>query len=363
MGVHNFSAGPAILPAAVLEQVQAELRDFGGLGVSVMEISHRSPEYEALNSAAQAAFKRLLGVGDEYEVLFLQGGPTLQFSMLPMNLLAPGATADYIMTGAWADKAYEEAALIGNVHVAASTRDEGYRRMPRPDELSLSDDPVYVHMTSNETIQGTQWHAWPKVGDAPLICDMSSDILSRPFDARRFAMIYAGAQKNLGPSGVTVVLIRQDLLEQARRKTPQPPIMLRYSTHAKAKSLYNTPPTFGVYVLGLVLAWVEQQGGVTAMERRNAAKAQAVYGAIDRSGGFYRGHAERDSRSAMNVTFRLPTEALEQQFVTESAQQGMLGLAGHRSVGGIRASMYNALELESAQALASFMDEFLRQNG
>jgi phosphoserine aminotransferase len=360
MTPHNFSAGPAILPAPVLAQVQEELRDFQGRGVSIMELSHRSPEYEAVNQEAEATLKRLLGLDEGYRALFVQGGASQQFAMLPMNFLGAGQTADYLLTGVWAEKAYEEAGALGQARVAASTREGGYRRMPLADEIALSDAPAYVHITSNETIQGTQWHAWPDFGDRPVVADMSSDILSRPLDASRFALIYAGAQKNLGPSGVTVALVRESFLAQAPNC---PPTMLRYSTHAKNNSLYNTPPTFGVYVLGLVLQWVEELGGLEAMGRRNAAKAGSIYAAIDQSGGFYRGHAEREARSQMNVTFRLPTEELEARFVSEAARQGMIGLAGHRSVGGVRASLYNALELESAQVLARFMDEFARTNG
>ncbi len=360
MSIHNFSAGPAILPAPVLEQVQSELRDYQSHGMSIMEMSHRSAEYEAINREAEAAFKRLIGVDSGYRVLFVQGGASTQFAMLPMNFLGAEQTADYLITGAWAEKAYEEAAAIGQVRIAASTHAGGYTRMPHPHEINLSDASAYVHLTSNETIQGTQWHMWPEVGERPLVADMSSDILSRPLDATQFALIYAGAQKNLGPSGVTVVLIREDFLAQASSK---PPTMLRYATHAKNNSLYNTPPTFGVYVLGLVLQWIEELGGLEAMARRNRYKADLIYSAIDRSGGFYRGHAELDARSEMNVTFRLPDEAREKRFVTEAAAQGMIGLAGHRSVGGVRASIYNALDPLNCAALVQFMDGFARRNG
>jgi phosphoserine aminotransferase len=358
--VYNFNAGPAMLPPSVLEQVQAELRDYQGRGMSLMEMSHRSKEYEAVNSQAEATFKRLLGVGDGYRVIFVQGGASTQFAMVPMNFLTPGATADYLMTGAWADKAYEEAAALGKANRAASTKGDGYRRVPRTEEIKLSPDSAYVHVTSNETIQGIQWQTFPDVGGRPLVADMSSDILSRPFDAGKFALIYAGAQKNLGPSGVTAVLIRESWLAQANKNAPT---MLRYATHVKNNSLYNTPPSFGVYVLGLVLQWIEKAGGLKTMGERNAGKAKTVYDAIDGSGGFYRGHAEPQSRSMMNVTFRLPSEAQEKQFVTESQAAGMVGLAGHRSVGGVRASLYNAVSPEMCQALASFMGDFARKNG
>jgi phosphoserine aminotransferase len=358
--VYNFNAGPAMLPPPVLEQVQAELRDYHGRGMSIMEMSHRSKEFEEVNAQAEATFKRLLGVGAGYRVLFLQGGASTQFAMVPLNFLPPGAGADFLMTGVWAEKAHEEAAALGQARIAASTKTEGYRRVPRTDEIRLGPDPAYVHLTSNETIQGIQWHAFPEVGHRPLVADMSSDILSRPLDAGKFALIYAGAQKNLGPSGVTAVLLREAWLGKAN---PRVPTMLRYATHVKNNSLYNTPPTFGVYVLNLVLQWVEKLGGLAAMAERNGHKAHMIYETIDRSGGFYRGHALPESRSQMNVTFRLPSEALEKRFVAESQAAGMVGLAGHRSVGGIRASIYNAVDATACQALVSFMTDFARRNG
>jgi phosphoserine aminotransferase len=361
--VYNFNAGPAILPQPVLEQAQQELRDYQGRGMSILEMSHRSKEYEAINTQAEATFKRLLGLGDEYRVLFLQGGASLQFAMLPLNFLPPGAVADYLVTGAWGEKAYEEAARIGQPRVAASTSAAHYSRVPSAGEIELSAAPAYVHITSNETIQGVQWHAWPEVGDRPLVADMSSDILSRPLDASAFALIYAGAQKNLGPAGVTVVLIRQSWLERAAKGGASVPAMLRYATHVKNNSLYNTPPVFAVYMLNLVLEWIEETGGLEQMAKRNGLKAKTVYDAIDGSSGFYRGHAVPDSRSRMNVTFRLPSEELEKRFVSEAAAAGMVGLAGHRSVGGIRASIYNAMSQEGAAALANFMGEFARKNG
>ncbi len=357
--VFNFNAGPAMLPPPVLEQVQAELLDYHGRGMSIMEMSHRGKDYESINAQAEATFKRLLGVGDGYRVLFLQGGASTQFAMVPLNFLPAGATADYLLTGAWAEKAQEEAAVLGKVHVAASTREDGYRRVPRPEEMRLSPGSAYVHLTSNETIQGIQWPAFPDVGDRPLVGDMSSDILSRPIDAGRFALLYAGAQKNLGPSGVTVVLLRESWLAKAGKNIPT---MLRYTTHVKNNSLYNTPPAFGVYVLNLVLQWIDKLGGLAGMAERNSAKARLLYEAIDRSGGFYRGHAEPGSRSLMNVTFRLPSEALETRFAAEAQSAGMVGLAGHRSVGGIRASIYNAVAREACQALAAFMGEFALKN-
>jgi phosphoserine aminotransferase len=353
--VFNFNAGPAMLPPSVLEQVQAELRDYRGSGMSIMEMSHRSKEFEAVNAQAEASFKRLLGVGDGYRAVFVQGGASTQFAMVPMNFLPPGGVADFLISGAWAEKAHEEATALGQVRVAASTRGTGYRRVPFPDDIILNRDAAYVHLTSNETIQGTQWHNFPEVGAVPLVADMSSDILSRPIDANRFALIYAGAQKNLGPAGVTAVLIRESWLAAANKNVPT---MLRYATHVKNNSLYNTPPSFGVYILGLVLQWIETTGGLPAMAECNRQKARLIYDAIDGSGGFYQGHAEPTSRSLMNVTFRLPSEALEKQFVAEAQAAGMIGLAGHRSVGGIRASLYNAVPPEACRALAAFMNDF-----
>jgi len=358
--VLNFNAGPAMLPPTVLEQVQSELRDYQGRGMSIMEMSHRSKEYEAVNAQAEATFKKLLGVGDGYRVLFLQGGASSQFAMVPMNFLPPGKTADFLMTGSWAEKAFEEAAALGQARGVGSTKNENYRRVPRAEEMVWNENAAYVHITSNETIQGIQWANFPDVGDRPLVGDMSSDIMSRPIDAGKFSLIYAGAQKNLGPSGVTAVLLRESWLPQANKNVPT---MLRYATHVKNNSLYNTPPSFGVYVLNLVLQWIDKQGGLAAMEERNGRKAKIVYDAIDKSNGFYRGHASPESRSRMNVTFRLPSESLEKTFLTESLSSGMVGLAGHRSVGGIRASLYNAISPEACQTLGSFMGDFAKKNG
>jgi phosphoserine aminotransferase len=358
--IHNFNAGPAALPLSVLEQAQAELLDYQGRGMSILEMSHRSKEYEAINAEAEARFKRLLGLREGYRVLFMQGGASTQFAAVPMNFLAAGGVADYVLTGVWSDKALEEAQRIGEVHIAASTKEEQYRRIPRREEIRLSESPAYVHVTSNNTIYGTQWHWWPEAGEAPLVVDMSSDILSRPLEAERFALIYAGAQKNIGPAGVTVVLVREDFLAQAGST---PPTMLRYKTYAKNNSLYNTPPVFAVYMVNLVLGWIEESGGLEAIGERNRRKAKLIYDAIDESGGFYRGHAAADSRSLMNLTFRLADEGLEKPFVEEAKAQGMVGLAGHRSVGGIRASLYNATDVESCRALAQFMAEFARANG
>lgn len=358
--VHIFNAGPAALPDEVLKEAQGELLNFKDSGMSILEISHRSKPYEAVNAQAEADMKELLGLGDDYRVLFLQGGASTQFAMVPLNFLASGGTADYILTGTWSEKALYEAKLIGETHIAATTAAGNYKRIPGPDEIRLSDHPVYVHITSNNTIFGTQWHNLPSFDGIPLVADMSSDILSRTFDASQFALIYAGAQKNLGPSGVTVAIIRKDFLATARNTIPT---MLRYSIHAEKDSLYNTPPTFSVYILSLVLRWLKAQGGVAAMEERNRAKARLIYDAIDHSGGFYQGHAAVDSRSLMNITFRIAAEELEQQFAAEATKAGLVGLKGHRSVGGLRASLYNAVSLESCQVLRDFMVEFQRKNG
>ena len=358
--IFNFSAGPAVLPLEVLIEAQAEFLNYQQTGMSILETSHRSKAYEAVNAEAEANMKELLGLGDNYRVLFLQGGASTQFAMIPMNFLAPGRTADYILTGAWSEKALKEAKLFGNTHVAATTAEGNYKRVPKMDEIQLSDNPAYVHITSNNTIFGTQWDEFPSFGDVPLIADMSSDILNKPFNAENFAMIYAGAQKNLGPSGVTVVVIRKDLLENNPKTISA---MLRYETHAKNDSLYNTPPAFSVYMLNLVLRWLKAQGGLVGIGKRNVEKAGLVYDTIDQSSGFYRGHADVDSRSLMNVTFRLPSEDLEKAFAKEAEQAGLAGLKGHRSVGGLRASIYNAMPVAGCQALKDFMVEFQRKNG
>ncbi len=358
--VLNFNAGPAALPGEVLHRVQTEVVDYQGQGMSLMEMSHRSKIFEAIIARAETNFKRLIGVGDGYRVIFVQGGASTQFATVPMNFLPPGGVADYLVTGTWGEKAIEEATLFGQPHLAASTKESGYRKVPVGSEIALSANPAYVHLTSNETIQGVQYHEFPDLGDAPLVGDMSSDILSRPIDAERFSLIYAGAQKNLGPSGVTVVLIRESWLESANSRVPT---MLRYSTHVKNNSLYNTPPMFGIYILDLVLQWLAEQGGVLGIARINEMKAASLYGAIDASAGFYRGHAEPGSRSKMNVTFRLPSEELEKQFLIQAQDAGMIGLAGHRSVGGIRASIYNAVGLEACRTLASFLADFAAKNG
>ncbi|ATA59012.1 MFS transporter [Geobacillus stearothermophilus] len=354
---YNFNAGPSALPLPVLERAQKELLNFQNTGMSVMELSHRSKEYEAVHNAAKERLKQLLGVPDGYDVLFLQGGASLQFSMVPMNLLTEGKIGCYVLTGAWSEKALKEAQKIGLTTVVASSKEANYTYIPPLDDVKWPKNAAYVHITSNNTIFGTQWKEFP---DTPvdLVADMSSDILSRPFDVSKFALIYAGAQKNLGPSGVTVVILRNDLLERIPDGLPT---MLDYRTHQKSNSLYNTPPTFAIYMLSLVLEWVEEQGGVAAMEERNRQKAAVLYEAIDESGGFYKPHAEKGSRSLMNVTFTLPNEELTKTFLAEAKEHGFVGLGGHRSVGGCRASIYNAVPPEACEALASFMNDFRRR--
>lgn len=356
---HNFNAGPSALPLAVLQKAQEELIDFRGTGMSVMELSHRSAAYEEVHNQAIALLKELLSIPENYEVLFLQGGASLQFSMIPMNFLTREQKAGYVMTGSWSEKAFAEAKLFGNPYHAASTKESHYRRIPQFEELQYTADDAYVHLTSNNTIFGTQWKDFPDTGDVPLIGDMSSDILSRPFDVSKFALIYTGAQKNLGPSGVTVVILRKDLLEKANTNVPT---MLKYSTHAKNNSLYNTPPTFGIYMLGEVLNWVKDIGGINEMAKRNEEKAKLIYDVIDQSNGFYKGHAEKDSRSFMNITFRLKDEELEKQFLSEAKKEGFIGVNGHRSVGGCRASTYNAVPYETCKAFNEFMAHFQQIN-
>ncbi|MDQ4075614.1 MAG: 3-phosphoserine/phosphohydroxythreonine transaminase [Chloroflexota bacterium] len=358
--VYNFSPGPATLPLPVLEQVKEELLDYRGKGMSVLEMSHRSKEYGEINAAAEARCKRLLGVDEGYRVLFMQGGASTQFALVPLNFLSDRSVGDYVLTGNWSLKALKEAKGIGQVHVAASSEEEGFRRIPHQTEMVLSDGAAYVHITSNNTIYGTQFHAWPEVGDRPLVADMSSDIMSRPFDAEKFALVYAGAQKNIGPAGVTVVLLRESWLDKVVRSLPT---MFQYKTFVEKDSLYNTPPVFAVYIVNLVLKWIEETGGLEMMEQRNQQKASYVYDAIDRSDAFYRGYAASNSRSLMNITFNLPDEELSKRFIQEAAEQGLVGLKGYRTMGGIRASTYNAMPVEGCRLLAEVMDDFVARNG
>lgn len=356
---YNFNAGPSALPLEVLQKAQAELVDFKGTGMSVMELSHRSAAFEEVHNEAIARLRKLYEIPENYEVLFLQGGASLQFSMIPMNFLKEGQKASYIQTGAWSEKAFKEAALIGTPVLAASSKENNYKNIPALSDIQIDQESAYVHLTSNNTIFGTQWKTFPNTGNIPLIADMSSDILSKKVDVSNFAMIYAGAQKNLGPSGVTVVIIRKDLLESANSNIPT---MLKYTTHSKNNSLYNTPPTFGIYMLGEVLKWMEEQGGIEVIEQHNEEKAKYIYDAIDNSNGFYFGHATKESRSLMNITFRVADEEQEKKFLAEAKEAGFVGLNGHRSVGGCRASAYNAVPVETCLALSEFMIKFQQDN-
>ena len=356
--IFNFSAGPAVLPQPVLEQAQQELISLPGVGMSVMEISHRSKTFDAIISGAEAGLRELLGIPANYHVLFLQGGASLQFSMIPMNFLPADGSADYIITGSWGKKALKEARKTGAVNVAATMADGGFTRVPTQDELNLNPAAAYVHLTTNETIEGVEWKSEPDTGKVPLFADASSDILSHPIPVDKYAMIYAGAQKNIGPSGVTLVIMRDDLLARIPEGMHT---MLDYRTHTENKSLYNTPNTWGIYILNLVCKWLNEKGGLEAMERENEEKAKLIYDAIDAT-NFYRGHADEDCRSIMNVTFRLPSEELEKKFAAEATAKGLDGLKGHRSVGGIRASIYNAFPKAGCEALVAFMKDFEKQN-
>ena len=355
----NFSSGPAVLPLPVLERVQRDLVALPGVGMSVMEISHRSSTFEAIIGKADADIRMLASIPDNYKLLFLQGGASLQFSMLPMNLLTTGTTADYLMTGTWADKAAKEARRVGTVHETGSTAADNFSRIPTDDECEFTPGAAYVHMTSNNTIEGTQWHRLPASGEAPLVSDASSDIFSRPIDVSKYGVLYGGAQKNLGPSGVTLVIIREDLLA---RSSSSLHTMLNYAVQAENGSLYNTPPAFGVYVLGLVVEWLIELGGLPAIAEINERKAGKLYAELDGT-GFWRPTADKASRSRMNVTFRLASEDLEKAFVKESTAAGFDGLKGHRSVGGMRASIYNAFPESGIDRLVEFMRDFELRNG
>lgn len=359
--VHNFNAGPSVLPVPVLEQAQAEMLDYQGCGMSVMEISHRSKEFESIIQTAEADLRDLLNIPANYKVLFLQGGASLQFAMLPMNFRPAGASADYIVTGSWSRTAWKEAAKLGATSLAFNGEADNFTRLPEAGEFKFDPKAAYVHFCHNETIHGVEFKSEPAIPQgSELVCDMSSDFLSQPVDISKYAVAYAGAQKNAGPAGVAVVIIREDMLARVPEKMPA---LLDYRLLAESGSLHNTPPCFAIYIVGLVLKWIKGLGGLAAMQKINQGKANLVYNVIDQSGGFYRGHARLDARSIMNIPFRLPSEALEEQFVKESKKADLIGLKGHRSVGGLRASLYNALPVESAQALADFMVEFQRKNG
>ncbi|MFO7838185.1 MAG: 3-phosphoserine/phosphohydroxythreonine transaminase [Desulfosalsimonadaceae bacterium] len=356
--IYNFNPGPAVLPLPVLEEIQRELLNYKGSGMSVMEISHRSSWFDdILNDAVERA-KRLLGLDERYHVLFIQGGASLQFAMIPMNFLPEGKSADYVNTGTWSTKAIKEAEIQNKPHqVVASSEDRDFAYIPK--DIPFNKDAAFAHITSNNTIKGTQWSQFPDTKGVPIVSDMSSDIFSRPLDMEKFGMIYAGAQKNIGPSGICMVIVRDDMMELIPEGLPS---MLDYRTFLKKNSLYNTPPTFAIYSVQLVLKWIEETvGGLEAMDQRNREKAAMLYDLMDKN-SFYKGTADTDSRSLMNVTFRLPSEELEKKFIAEADKNGLAGLKGHRSVGGCRASIYNAMPVEGVRALVDFMKSFEKEN-
>src|SRR5829696_5879731 len=357
--IFNFSAGPAVLPVEVLQEAQRHLLELPGVGMSILEISHRSKTFDEIIQGCEADMRTLAKIPANYRILFLQGGASLQFSMVPMNLLPEGGSADYIVTDVWGQKAVKEAKKVGAVKIAGTTEADNFKSVPKQPDLKLDPNAAYVHMTSNNTIYGTEWHWLPDPGKVPLVSDMSSDIFSRPVDVAKHALIYAGAQKNLAPAGVTLVIVREDML---KRSPAALHTMLSYAVHAENESLYNTPPVFAIYVMRLVMTWLLKNGGLEATDTANARKAGKLYAEIDRT-GFYRGHAHKDCRSRMNVTFRLPSEELEKRFAKEATAAGLDGLKGHRSVGGIRASIYNAFPESGVDALVAFMGEFERKNG
>lgn len=358
--IYNFSAGPACLPLPVLEKAQSEMTSLGGIGMSVMEVSHRSKHFKPILESAERGIRELLNVPDNYKILFLQGGATLQFSMIPINFLGAGETADYVITGAWGKKAIKEAKRCGTANIIFSSADSGFKSVPSQDELNFSENAKYVHYTSNETIEGVEFKYDLDGAGIPVVCDASSNILSKPIDVSKHALIYCGAQKNIGPSGVTLVIIRDDLLAAVPENQHS---MLDYRLLAENDSMLNTPNTWGIYIINLVCDWLKQKGGLAAMEKLNEEKAKVLYDAIDSSDGYYSGHAEKNARSLMNVTFRLPSEDLEKQFCSEATAQGLDGLKGHRSVGGIRASIYNAFPKDGVEALVGFMKDFAQKNG
>ncbi|MBN1540955.1 3-phosphoserine/phosphohydroxythreonine transaminase [candidate division KSB1 bacterium] len=357
--VHNFNPGPCTLPYSALQKCQSDFLDYGGSGMSIVESSHRSKEYDAIHNDAQKLLRELLGIPANYHVLFLGGGASLQFAMVPMNFIPKGGSADYIITGSWAKKAFKEATIIQKSRIAASSEAQKFNTIPEAEALDQDPLAAYIHLTSNNTISGTEWQSYPDFGPTPVVADMSSDILSRKIDVSKFSLIYAGAQKNLGPAGVTVVIVKDEFAAQANSGLPT---MLAYKTHIDNNSLFNTPPVFSIYLMKLVLEWVKEEGGLDVIEQKNRQKAETLYQAIDGSDGFYRGTAEVSSRSWMNATFRLPTEEQEQQFISEAKSNGLIGLKGHRSVGGIRVSMYNAMPLDGVEKLVEFMQDFSKKN-
>ncbi|MDT3700205.1 MAG: 3-phosphoserine/phosphohydroxythreonine transaminase [Thermincola sp.] len=355
----NFNPGPAMLPLEVLEKAQAEFINYKGSGMSILETSHRHKNFEEVIFGAEALLKELLNVPENYRVLFIGMGATGQFDMIPMNYTVDGKVGNYVVTGSFASKAYKEGAKVGPAHIAATSEGDKYARIPSKDEIKLSENPAFLHITSNNTIYGTQWKEFYDFGDLPQIADMSSDILSKKFDVSKFALIYAGAQKNLGPSGVAIIIIRDDMIEASNQKLP---VMLKYDTYAKNDSLYNTPSTFTIYMVKLVLEWVKGLGGLDAVEKINEKKAAIIYDTIYNSNGFYKGNAQKEFRSLMNITYKLPTEDLDKLFVAQAAEIGLAGLKGHRETGGIRASVYNAMPVAGCEKLAQFMVDFQKKN-
>ena len=357
--IFNFNAGPAALPLEVLQEVQAELLDFAGTGMSILEISHRSPAFEKVLQEAKEDIKDLLDLPDDYGIFFMAGGGSLQFSCVPFNFLTEGKVAAYADTGSFSDKAFQEAEKVGKAVKVFSSKPQGYDRVPRPEEVALPDNCAYLHITGNNTIEGTEYFTYPETGDVPLIADMSSEILSRPFPVEKFSLIYSGAQKNIGPAGTVLVIARKDFVAGRDKNLP---VMMNYETMLDKDSLYNTPPVFAIYIVGKVAKWLKKQGGLAAMEAKNKQKAALIYNLLDTYPEFYKGRAAKESRSIMNVTFNLPTKELEAKFVEEGKKRGLGGLKGHRSVGGIRASIYNAMPLEGCEALARFMEDFHQNN-
>jgi phosphoserine aminotransferase len=357
--VLNFNPGPAVLPEPVLESTSKAVLNFANTGMSIMEVSHRSKEFDALLIETESLLSEIMSIPENYKVLFLQGGASLQFAMIPMNLLTAGKTADYIDTGNFSKNAIKEAVKYGKVNIAASTKEDAYTRIPEQSELKLTPDAAYCHITSNNTIEGSQYKTFPVTGNVPLVADMSSDILSKPIDVSKFGLIYAGAQKNMGPAGVTIVIIRKDLADLCPENVAN---ILQYSTQIKNNSCYNTCPVTAIFVVHEVMKWLKDMGGLKEMEKINEKKAAIVYDALDSSGGFYKGAVQKPYRSLMNITFRLPSEELETEFVSQAGKKNLKGLKGHRSVGGIRASIYNAFPLEGAQALVDFMAEFKKSH-
>lgn len=357
--IYNFSAGPAVLPEEVLKEAQENLMSLPGVGMSVMEISHRSKTFDDIIGNAQVDIRKLLNISDDYAILFLQGGASLQFSMVPMNIMPPKNKADYIVTGSWSKKAVKEAKRVGSVNIAATSEETVFNKIPKQKEIKLDAEAAYVHFTSNNTIYGTQWKKEPETGNVPLVCDASSDIFHKKIDVNKYGIIYAGAQKNMGPSGVVLVILRKDLLE---RSSDDLPTMLNYKTHVEKDSMFNTPNTFGVYIIGLVAKWLLNMGGLDKMYEINKNKAQLLYDLIDSSNDYYKGHAEKDSRSLMNVTFNLATEDLEKKLIADALSAGFSGLKGHRSVGGLRASIYNAFPTKGVEDLVGFMKDYMAKN-